>query len=503
MTLSTEQIAILDTIPDPVVLYDLEGMVLHVNTAFCDLFGYSREEVLGRKMDFVPEGGRSQLTGAVDILLRANTFLTPDTKRRTKEGFIRDVQINTSLLMNELGRPKGSVVVMRDITDRKRIEEAEREQRTLAEALNAVSLALNSTLELSEVLDLILVNVGRVLPHELAIVTIVEGDQARITGCKDYTFREKDRELIGRLLDIERTPTLRAMYETREPIIIPDFCDYPDMERMPDLGWLNSYIGAPILRGDTLIGFISVQRVLPGFFESKHAQRLQVFAGQAAIAIQNARLYEQARELAALSERQRIARELHDAVSQTLFSANVMGETLLLQAEQQPDISEKLTAGLSRLHELTQGALAEMRTLLLELRPEALVKTSLTELLEHLVNTVIARKDIDAYLHCHRPVRLEPDVHIAFYRIAQEAINNIVKHAQATMVDLTLQEDETMIWLEIRDNGVGFDFSQIPPGHLGLTSMAERAAALGARLDIHSEPDEGTTVNLIYRKEAR
>ncbi|MBC7869508.1 MAG: GAF domain-containing protein [Chitinophagaceae bacterium] len=480
----------------------MRGYVMHVNHAFVDLFGWDRDEVIGTKNDFVPTGHRSNLTGAVDITLRANSFLTPDTKRETRYGVILDVQINTSLLMGKDGKPEGSIVIIHDITERKRIEEAEHDQRTLAEALNEVSLALNSSLDLAQVLDLILVNIGRVLPHELAIISIVEEDHkqglvARMVGCKDYTFREKDKELVGRCLTVEKTPTLRTMLDTRQPLIIPDFLDYPDMSHLPDLGWLNSYIGAPIQLKGAIIGFISVQRVLPGFFNEKHAASLQTFASQAAIAIQNARQYEQARALSALNERQRIARELHDAVSQTLYSANVMSETLLIQFEADPTTVQE---GLIRLQELTQGALAEMRTLLLELRPEAIVKTSLNELLEHLVKTVIARKDIDAELIFEGYLTLEPEAHLGFYRIAQEAINNIVKHAKSTMVNVYLYQNEDTVAMKISDNGIGFNSDKLTTGHFGLSNMQERAAAIDAELIVESIPDEGTLITLYWTK---
>src|SRR5690606_14268451 len=158
-------------------------------------------------------------------------------------------------------------------------------------------------------------------------------------------------------------------------------------------------------------------------FTSTHADRLRVFAGQAAIAIENARLYEQAQQVGVLQERQRLAHDLHDAVSQILFSASVIAETL-------PRIwdtnRERALELVHQLVKLNRGALAEMRTLLLELRPSQLSNTRLSDALRQLAEAINARAQLDIDFVAEGNELVPPDVQVAYYRIAQEAINNII-----------------------------------------------------------------------------
>jgi signal transduction histidine kinase len=189
-------------------------------------------------------------------------------------------------------------------------------------------------------------------------------------------------------------------------------------------------------------------------------------------------------------ERTRLARDLHDAVTQTLFSASLIAEVL-------PDIwnmSEK--EGWKRLEELrqlTRGALAEMRTLLMELRPGALTEIPLPDLLRQLCESLIGRARLPIQLCVEGTYKLPADVQIGLYRITQEALNNIVKHAKATQATVTLQLNED-VCLSIRDNGSGFDFHSVTPDHLGLKIMCERAESLGAKFSISSRPGEGTEI---------
>lgn len=210
------------------------------------------------------------------------------------------------------------------------------------------------------------------------------------------------------------------------------------------------------------------------------------------------RLYLRSQELARLEERQRIARDLHDAVTQTLFSASMMAETLLLSST-----DEKMSGGLQRVQQLIQGALAEMRGLLIELRPEALETTDLRDLLEHLARMTIARTKARVDVQHDLQHELLPDAKIVFYRVAQEALNNIFKHARATRVDIRLYHDHSAVVLKIADNGLGFEVARRPAGHFGIDIMGERARSIGATLDVHSAVGQGTEVLLSYDERAQ
>jgi signal transduction histidine kinase len=225
-----------------------------------------------------------------------------------------------------------------------------------------------------------------------------------------------------------------------------------------------------------------------------------------------------------VSERSRLARELHDAVTQTLFSASLIAETLPRSLERDREKGRRL---LKELRQLSRGALAEMRTLLLELRPAALIEANLGDLLQQLAEAATGQGGVPVTVTVEGKCALPPDVHVALYRIAQEALNNAVKHAQAGQVAVHLRcvapvgmedggtrtVDEAQAQMEnakggsveltIRDDGWGFDPERVPPERLGLSIMQERAQAIGATLTVQSQPGQGTEVIVIWTEEGR
>ncbi|HRQ24677.1 MAG TPA: sensor histidine kinase, partial [Anaerolineales bacterium] len=217
---------------------------------------------------------------------------------------------------------------------------------------------------------------------------------------------------------------------------------------------------------------------------------------QAAITMINAELYGHAQELAVLEERQRLARDLHDAVNQSLFSAGLIAEVLprLWDRDQ-----EQARSSLEDLRKLTRGAMAEMRALLAELRPSTLTDAELGDLLRLLGNAFTGRTSIPSTVTVKGEGVLPADVQVAIYRVSQEALNNVAKHAAAKNVEISLQHEETGIELTIRDDGKGFDPDRIDSGHYGLSMMRERAEGAGAQLAITSQPGKGTELTIRWR----
>jgi two-component system nitrate/nitrite sensor histidine kinase NarX len=273
----------------------------------------------------------------------------------------------------------------------------------------------------------------------------------------------------------------------------------------------KSWLGVPMIAGDEVLGVIAVQSyTTENVYDEGHINLLPTIAAQAAIAIENARLYEQAQQAAVLEERNRLARELHDAVTQTLFSASLIAETLPPLWENDQDEAREL---LKELRQLSRGALAEMRTLLLELRPAALIEASLTDLLHQLGEAVMGRTGLPVTVIVEGKGALPPDVHVTVYRIAQEALNNVVKHARASQVTVNLRcappfptdiplagwgDRGGAIELYVSDDGRGFDPSHVPPESMGLDIIRERAQAIGARLTVASEIGRGTEVKVVW-----
>jgi signal transduction histidine kinase len=203
----------------------------------------------------------------------------------------------------------------------------------------------------------------------------------------------------------------------------------------------------------------------------------------------------QVRELATVQERTRLAQELHDSVSQTLFSASLIADALPQLWTRRPEVARERTEDLRRL---TRGALAEMRTLLLELRPGALTQMGLGDLLGQLTQAVSSRAQLPIDLVVQGQGRLPPEVQVALYRIVQEALNNIVKHAGASRVAVEACFEAQGVMVRVQDDGVGFDLAAIPAGHFGLGIMRERATAIGAALTVESVPDSGTTITVLW-----
>jgi signal transduction histidine kinase len=200
---------------------------------------------------------------------------------------------------------------------------------------------------------------------------------------------------------------------------------------------------------------------------------------------------------AVTAERTRLARDLHDAVTQTLFSSSLIAEVLPDLWELDIDEARKST---EELRQLTRGALAEMRTLLLELRPATLTQTRLSDLIRQLCEAFIGRARLPIRLNIEGDSELPPEVQVAFYRIAQESLNNVFKYARASEVNVSLFVAPSTVHFETYDNGLGFDMTTAKPTSLGMRIMRERAEAIGADFNISSRLGAGTCVEVSWRE---
>ena len=257
-------------------------------------------------------------------------------------------------------------------------------------------------------------------------------------------------------------------------------------------------LAVPIRIGDRMAGVLDIVASEARPLDEEDALAARTLADQLAIAMENSRLYEQASDLAASQERQRLARDLHDAVSQTLFSVSLIAEVLPRIYARDP---EQGAQRLEELRQLTRGALAEMRTLLLELRPAALADASLPDLVKQLGEAVTGRARIPVQVVTEGSPELPTDVRLAFYRIAQEALNNVAKHSGAGKAKISLaplSDDPRGARLTVEDDGGGFDPAGAGGGRLGLGIMRERAGTVHANLLICSAPGEGTTVAVTW-----
>lgn len=204
---------------------------------------------------------------------------------------------------------------------------------------------------------------------------------------------------------------------------------------------------------------------------------------------------EQSNALAALEERQRIARELHDSVSQTLFTSSVMAESALRQWDLNP---EKARTLVEQLHQLTHSALAEMRVLLMELRPASITRVQFKQLVEQLMRSYSTRRLLETEIVVEDVPPLPPDTQLALYRILQEAVNNVIKHANASRIAIRSWISNDMLHMSIEDDGCGFNLSDVGGSSLGLNIMRERAEGIGALLDVKSGQNKGTSISVTW-----
>ncbi|NLF00701.1 MAG: GAF domain-containing sensor histidine kinase, partial [Anaerolineales bacterium] len=286
------------------------------------------------------------------------------------------------------------------------------------------------------------------------------------------------------------------------PVVVEDALSDPRRASEPDavmhlteVEGIRSSIHVPVHVDGEVFGIFNAAFDTPHAFGADEQRLFVALAQRGALAIENAQLYEQAQELAVVAERQRLARDLHDAVTQTLFSASLIAEVLPRIWSHSPE------EGMQRLEEvrqMTRGALAEMRTLLLELRPTALMEADLGGLLRQLAEAINGRARVPVAVEVEGECTCAPQVKVALYRIAQEALNNVAKHANATEARVSLRCGPEGMELHISDDGRGFDLESVPPDHLGLTIMRERADAIGADLTIESISEAGTTVTVVW-----
>jgi signal transduction histidine kinase len=286
-----------------------------------------------------------------------------------------------------------------------------------------------------------------------------------------------DTDIAYRTEDIKRDPRFRGWWPRAHP-------------------QMGSFLGVPIRSRGEVLGalYLTDKEDAPGFSEDDE-RLIEMLAAHAAIAMENARLYERGRELTFVEERNRLARDLHDAVVQKLFGVVLAAQSAATLFDRDRDAAR---GQVERLQELTQDAIQELRSLIFQLRPAAVASDGLAAALTGHVQVLrrVHRQEID--IEVTGEPRLRPGIDDEVFRIAQEALQNALKHAAADRVEIRLAESAQRLLLSVRDDGVGFDPSA--SGHrsrrLGLTSMEERATSLGGTLAIDSMPGAGTTISL-------
>ena len=283
-----------------------------------------------------------------------------------------------------------------------------------------------------------------------------------------------------------------------EPFVLPHLVADPEMPWASPLTAPCAYAGVPMRVGGQTLGVLSVLRDTKRQFNVEEVALLATIADQVAVSVENARLHKQAERAAVMEERARLARELHDSVTQSLYSVTLLADATRDFAESGE--WDRAKHYMSRISENTRQALKEMRLLIYELRPPLIERDGLVEALSQRLNAVEGRAGVEVRLLAQEwnnlPVSVEEDL----YLIAQEALNNALKHASATEVMVQLRASADGVSLEVVDNGKGFNVDSVRrKGGMGLLSMRQRAERLGGRLTILSAPGQGTSIKVDLR----
>lgn len=445
-----------------------------------------------------------------DDRAQAATQAAALTRAQNSEVEYRLIQANGSIIwvrdsarVHYVDQEKIIYGVVSDITERKRAEEEiqklnEGLERRVADRTRELSALYDVTAVASQSLDLE-TTLKRLLEQSLAAMRSQVGTIHTLNDKGDKLQLDVQQgltpEVVAQLNSLPPGSGLPGWVIKRgEPLLVPDlFVDprSPDLSRMPEL---QVYVGVPMRTGGQILGVLSVFGQAKQQFNVEEVALLASIGDQVGVVIENARLRQRAEQAAVMEERGRLARELHDSVTQSLYSLTLLagGGQRLARVGKLQNVEKYL----ADLGEIAQQALKEMRLLVYQLRPTILEQEGLVGALQQRLEAVEGRSSIETRLLVDdEPLDLPGPVEEGLYWIAQEALNNTLKHSLASLVSIRIEAANGWVILEVSDNGKGFDFQTIVHnGGLGLVSMKERAEKLGGTLMISSKPGAGATI---------
>jgi PAS domain S-box-containing protein len=491
---------------DAVVVADAStGQIVLWNPAAERMFGYSAVEAVGLPVEMlVPQQlksrHRSGMLGYLETgrgaLIDAGEVVEVPALRKSGETITVELSLNP---VRESGVDGSYVLaIIRDVSERADLQAQAAHRLRELEALYAADEMLHRSLRLDDVLQTLVDLATDILDADKGTVLVWDARRERLIPGATRGFRD---ESVARMSHALGEGIAGLVAQTRRPIAVNDARSDPRVVHgITDPEDICSLLDVPIQVRGEVFGVFGVNYCHPRSFGGAEERLLEALAERAALAIENAREYQEAQYAATLHERQRLARELHDAVTQTLFAAGLNAQALPQLWQSDPVEGERCLAELQRL---TWGALAEMRTLLLELRPAALTESDLRDLLQQLAQVARAGAPLlQVSVSTEGEQKLPPDVQVTLYRVAQEALNNIVKHADARIAQVHLRRRSSRVELQVIDNGHGYDPGAIPPGHFGVSIMRERVEAIGGALTVRSRPGRGTSVTVVWRNPA-
>ena len=533
--------AAMETAANGILITDRRGNIEWCNPALANMTGFSTAELIGQTPRIFRSGEQDHDFYARfwSVILSGQTWHGEIINRRANGSSYTEEQTVTPML-DEEGRIIHFIAIKQDVTERKQdqarleqnnrdlqsLSQSEHRARQIAEILATANRAFTQTLDMNVVTETLLDYVGQLVPYDSACVILLEGEsRLGVKATRGYERWTDPAHIRGLTLDAVANSIARAMITQQASVIVADTQTHPGWETLPGAEHIRSWLGVPLTVEGRVIGLCSLDKVEPDYFTPDHLRLAEAVVGQAAVALQNAWLFEQVRagreRLAALShrlvqvqdaERSYIARELHDEAGQLLTSL-LVGLRLL---QNDADDPAAVVAGVSELSHMVEDVLAGLHRLAIDLRPASL---------DHLGLLPAIRQHIDGLMRKHRLLidfdatcfesagstgsgegtgraRLPANVETTLYRFVQEALTNVIRHAHATHAQVRVERLGQRVRAVVSDDGVGFDLSTpLSSGEgneerLGLFGMRERAGMLGGNLSIVSAPGAGATVTM-------
>jgi PAS domain S-box-containing protein len=514
------QTAAVESADNGIVISDRQGTIEWCNPAFTKMTGYTSEEATGQKLSILRSGHHPNefFQEMWETILDGQVW-RGETVNRRKDGSVYYEEQTITPVRSESGAITHFISIKQDISQRKQAEadleesyrnlqqlsEAEHHQRQLAESLVQATLAFANSLNPEEVFDRILEQVQLAIPSTAAAILLLEEKVIHMVRYRGDVERVPGIIRLESGFPLEQLPQSHHPVAENQPLLVSTEELEPDWGFLPGLEWIRSAIIAPLSAKEAMLGMLVLVSDKDGHFQPEQLGIIQAFAAHAVLAIQNASLFDElslsrehlqglTRRLVEMQETERrtISRELHDEAGQALTSIKLSLSLLEREVDQPGAVQTRL----AEMNELTDQVMENLHSLAINLRPASLEYLGLITALQQYLGSIQKKFGLNVQFESlGMAERLPIELEITIYRIVQEAVTNILRHARASRIDVLVERRDKKLVAVIEDNGVGFNPAIYrKTGHLGLFGMRERAEMFGGRLVIESKPESGTTV---------
>lgn len=499
---------LVENLPDVIARFGLDARYLYASPLIESVTGRPGRDLVGKTIQesALPPALAAAWDGALQRVLASGQPERVDVDLLASDG-ARYFDCRFVPERDPDGIIRSVLGVTRDVTDKARVLEAERHARAIADALREATAALTRSLDRESVLVTLLDWLRQLVPVDRASVMLVEeasrlSVRAIFDGARTHQMPPATRPQ----LEATEHPLVRNILETGVAKLIPDTRVDPDWS-LGSLGPIDvSWMGVPLFALGGVAGLVALAKNEADYFRAEHVKLAEAVSTQASVAVENAILYEQmqastarlrslSRRLVAAqeSERRHIALELHDEAGDALVSLR-LGLRLL---EREMAEGGSAVGRVAELVRATDGVIDGLHRLAADLRPASLDHLGLDAALRQYTGSAPSKLGVPVHFMSRgfAAERLDPEVETSLYRIVQEALTNVGRHAHASRVDVMVERRDGHVVVVVEDDGDGFDPAQLPTdGHFGLLGMRERTEALGGTLTIESAPGKGTTI---------